>query len=351
MAHQMRGTIGKRTFSNPNYHHNLTSISNRTSYVLPSSSSPFSTSSNSGGGRGRGGGGGSSRGGSSFIDFISPLGKSDSEESSRETTSDSPSVGVGHGRGRGAPLYSDPVLPSFSSFVSQTGSGRGRVSNEHVRSTLPPPSPMQPKQPVFVKEEDETESSTEPPTVSIQSTKPILPSSTPSSFSALSDLSGAGRGKPMKQPEPASQTKEENRHIRAAQKQQHPPTASLSQEEAVKKAMGILAKRSENEASGIGGGEGSMGMGGGRGRGRRRRQREFTRKEELDEDIGSGLFLGNNADGEKLARAIGSENMNKLVEGFEEVCSRVLPSPIEDAYVDALHTNLMVSGSPFKLYC
>lgn len=115
--------------------------------------------------------------------------------------------------------------------------------------------------------------------------------------------------------------------------------------------MGILAKRSENEASGIGGGEGSMGMGGGRGRGRRRRQREFTRKEELDEDIGSGLFLGNNADGEKLARAIGSENMNKLVEGFEEVCSRVLPSPIEDAYVDALHTNLMVSGSPFKLYC
>ncbi|XVF69849.1 hypothetical protein PTKIN_Ptkin11bG0113700 [Pterospermum kingtungense] len=339
----MRGTIGRRAFSNPNYHH-LTTISNRTtSYVLP-----FSTSSSSGGGgRGRGGG----RGGSSFIDFVSPLGKSPSEDTNSDSA-DSPTVGLGHGRGRGKPLSSEPILPSFSSFVSQSASGRGRVSNEHLPSTpSPPPPPPPPRQPVFIKKKDENE--TESSAVSVQEIKPILPSTTPS-FSALS---GAGRGKPVKQPEPASQMKEENRHIRVAQqRRQQSPTAPLNQEEAVKKAMGILSKRRESKESGIEGREGRTGMGrgigrgGGRGRGRGRRQREFTRTDESDEEIGGGLYLGDNTDGEKLAKAIGTENMNKLVEGFEEMSSRILPSPLHDAYVDALHTNFMVSRSPFQIF-
>lgn len=56
-----------------------------------------------------------------------------------------------------------------------------------------------------------------------------------------------------------------------------------------------------------------------------------------------GLYLGDNADGEKLAEKVGAEKMNMLVEGFEEMSGRVLPSPMEDAYIDALHTNCMVS--------
>ncbi|XWS52326.1 hypothetical protein CRYUN_Cryun11dG0058200 [Craigia yunnanensis] len=341
----MRGTMG-RTLSNPNYHH-LTSITKRTSFLLHSSSS-FSTSSSSGSGRGRGGASSSS----SFIDINSALGKSDSEDSKRDSA-ESPAVGLGHGRGRGTPLSSEPILHSFSSFVSQTGSGRGRVTKESVPST--PPPQRQPKQPIFIKKKDEneTDSSAKPATESIQSSEPILPSNTPSFLV----LSGAGRGKPLKQPQLASQMKEENRHIRVTQEQpqqqpQKPPSAPLSQEQAVKKAMGILAKRSESEESGMAGRGGRAGMGRGRGRGRGmgrgrgRRGRESTRREDSDEEYGGGLYLGDNADGEKLAKTIGGDNMNKLVEGFEEMSSRILPSPTDDAYLEALHTNCMIEFEP-----
>ncbi|XWS28174.1 hypothetical protein CRYUN_Cryun25bG0043000 [Craigia yunnanensis] len=336
----MRGAIG-RTLSNPNYHH-LTSITKRTSFLLHSS---FSTSSSSGSGRGLG----SDSPSSSFIDFTSPLGKSDSEDSKRDS-SESPAVGLGHGRGRGTPLSSEPILPSFSSFVSQAGSGRGRVTNDSLPP--PPPPPRQPKQPMFIKKKDEneTDSSAKPATESIQSSEPILPSNTISA----SVLSGAGRGKPVKQPEPASQMKEENRHIRVMQKPlqqqpQKPPSVSLSQEQAVEKAMGILSRRSESEESGMTGRGGRVGMGRGRGRGmgrgRGRRQREYSRTEDSDEEYG-GLCLGDNADGEKLAKTIGGDNMNKLVEGFEEMSSRILPSPTDDAYLEALNTNCMIEFEP-----
>ncbi|XP_022730233.1 uncharacterized protein LOC111285193 isoform X2 [Durio zibethinus] len=345
----MRGTFG-RNLSNPNYHY-LTSIAKRTSFLLQcSSSSPFSSSSSSGSGRGRGRGRGGAPPSGSFIDFTSALGKLDSENSKRDST-ESPAVGLGGGRGRGTPLSSEPILPSFSSFVSQTGSGRGRVTNESVPPKSPPPG--QPKQPIFIKKKDEneTDSSAKPATESIQLSEPIVPSNTPS----VSVLSGAGRGKPVKQPEPASQMKEENRHIRVTQQ---PP---LSQEQAVKKAMGILSRRSESEESGMAGRGGragmdmgmgrgrgrGRGMGRGRGRGRGRRQREDTRTvEDSDEEYGGGLYLGDGADGEKLAKTIGDDNMNKLVEGYEEMSDRILPSPIDDAYLDALHTNCMIEFEP-----
>ncbi|KAM7496800.1 hypothetical protein LguiA_021214 [Lonicera macranthoides] len=58
------------------------------------------------------------------------------------------------------------------------------------------------------------------------------------------------------------------------------------------------------------------------------------------------LYLGDDADGEKLAARIGPENMNKLVEGFEEMSGSVLPSPMEDAFVEALHTNYSIECEP-----
>lgn len=94
------------------------------------------------------------------------------------------------------------------------------------------------------------------------------------------------------------------------------------------------------------------GRGGGRGmgRGRGRRQREDTRMVTESEGYADALYLGDDRDGEKLATTIGTQNMNKLVEGFEEMSSRVLPSPTEDAYLDALHTNCLVSGSALLLF-
>ena len=35
--------------------------------------------------------------------------------------------------------------------------------------------------------------------------------------------------------------------------------------------------------------------------------------------------------------------MNQLTEGFEEMTSRVLPSPLEDEFLDALDINYAVS--------
>lgn len=62
-----------------------------------------------------------------------------------------------------------------------------------------------------------------------------------------------------------------------------------------------------------------------------------------DDTYGAGLYLGDNADGEKLAKRVGPDNMNKLVEAFEEMSGRVLPSPMDDAYLNALHTNFLVN--------
>ncbi|KAK6247963.1 hypothetical protein QUC31_019528 [Theobroma cacao] len=337
----MRGSIG-RSLSNTNNHY-LTSITKGTSFLLQSS---FSTSSSSGSGGGRGRGGASPS--SSFIDFTPPPGKSGSRDLNRDSA-ESPPAGVGHGRGRGRPLSSDPIPHPFSSFVSQTGSGRGRVTSESVPP--PPPPPAQAKQPIFIKkkDEDETESSAKAAAEPIQSSEPIFPPN----ILPVSVLSGAGRGKPVKQPEPASRRQEENRHIRVAQQQS--PSAQMSQEEATKKAMGILSRRSESGESGMvgRGGRASMGMGGGRGRGRGmgrgrgRRQGEDTRiVKDSGEGSADGLYLGDNADGEKFAQTIGADNMNKLVEGFEEMGSRVLPSPMDDAYLDALHTNCSIEFEP-----
>lgn len=65
----------------------------------------------------------------------------------------------------------------------------------------------------------------------------------------------------------------------------------------------------------------------------------------MEDGYAAGLYLGDNADGEKLAKRIGTEHMNQLVEGFEEMSGRTLPSPLEEEYLDGMHTNYMVSTS------
>ncbi|KHG06267.1 FYVE, RhoGEF and PH domain-containing 2 [Gossypium arboreum] len=353
----MRGSIG-RTFSNPTNHY-LTSLTKRTSFLFQSSS-PFSASSSSGDGRGRGRGREGVSPSGTFGGFTPALGKPDSEDTKRDSA-ESQAVGSGHGRGRGIPLSSEPIIPSFSSFVSQNGSGRGRVTNESVRPTPPPPPPpplppREAKQPIFVMKQDEIETdlSAKLPAESVQSSERTFSPRTPS----VASLSGAGRGKPVKQPGPVLQTKEENRHIRLKQQQQQqqqqqPPSPRLSKEEAVKKAMGILSRKSESDEREDMGRSGGRGRGRGRGRGARmgrgrgRREREDTgEEEEADKELRDELYLGNNADGERLAETIGADSMNKLVEGFEEISSRVLPSPMDDAYLEALHTNFMIEFEP-----
>lgn len=76
---------------------------------------------------------------------------------------------------------------------------------------------------------------------------------------------------------------------------------------------------------------GRGGRGGGRGRGRGD-----------DASENASLDLGDNADGERLAKRLGPEKMKELEAAFEEMSWTALPSPADDAYLDALHTNNMI---------
>lgn len=200
--------------------------------------------------------------------------------------------------------------------------------------------------------------------------RPRNPEETHLPTSIISVLSGgAGRGKiPNLSPSlgPSDKPKEENRHIRARQPQEgredvtvrQPQQQRLSQEEAVKKAVGILsgggdgvaAARGERGGGGPRGGRGRglQGWRGGRGGGRGRGERggRFSEDAVNDDDDGTGLYLGNDADGEKLAQRLGPDINNQLVEAFEDMSFRVLPSPVDDAYEDALRTNLMIECEP-----
>ncbi|OMO85764.1 hypothetical protein COLO4_21461 [Corchorus olitorius] len=305
------------------------SITKRTSLILQSS---FSTSSSGGRGRGRGGGA------SPFFQLTRALDleESDSDVSKPRNSDGSPPIGLGHGRGRGKPISADPIHQSFVSSVSQTGSGRGR--GQVIPESVPPPpqTPGQPKQPIFIKKNDAKDtdvSAKSPASESVRSSESMFSSQI---FSA-STSSGAGRGKPLKQPEP---TPEEVRQ--QPPPPQQPPLPQLSMEDAAKKALGILSKGKERGMARGGGRGRDRGRGGGRGggrgfgMGRDRKPREDLRVEE-----------GNYAEGEKLAEIIGPENMSKFADAFEDMCSDLFPSPDDDAILEALHTNCLVSPLPF----
>ncbi|KAL3349445.1 hypothetical protein AABB24_022531, partial [Solanum stoloniferum] len=310
----------------------------------PTTASPASAFSTFSGG----GGGGRGRGrGSDFPNFGFSPGKSASVDSKPELSTPPTPSGTGHGQGRGKPLPSSPIVPSFYSFVDNPNSpaGRGRGG---IGPFSPPPQPHQQQQqqqqqplrkPIFFAKEEETADSN---SSSSDAPKPRDDSNLPSSI--ISVLTGAGRGKPLQTASPVSEKpKEENRHLRPRQQKvadsgdraSSPSPQRLSREDAVKKAVGILSR------SGDGDGDSDGDVGGGRGMGGGRRD-----EERRDGSLESGFYLGDDADGEKLAEKLGPEGMNTLAEGFEEMSARVLPSPMDDAYIEALHTNMMIECEP-----
>ncbi|KAL6562660.1 hypothetical protein OROGR_003667 [Orobanche gracilis] len=336
----------------------LAKIPYRTSTTSFSITAAFSTSS-SGGGRGRGQ--------TTPFQFTvdSP---SDNKPNNPNHTGPSPPPNVdghGHGRGRGKPLPSSAVLPSFSSFLNNDSKapplGRGR-GFAPTNSTLPPPrdvrSPNPPKpnveKPLLLVKDEKAQR---------HSAEYRVSTSLPNGVADV--VSGAGRGKPLVSPiAQVEKPKSENRHIQPRQQPKSPisaasdasgvnkssPKKQLSQEEKRKKAVDILSRGDMEGGRGQAAARGGRGARGGRRRGRGRgrfggRGRSEDRYEESDDEP-VGMYLGDPADEEKLAKRLGPEVMNKLAEGFEEMSSRVLPSPLDDAYLDAYHTNLMIECEP-----
>lgn len=72
--------------------------------------------------------------------------------------------------------------------------------------------------------------------------------------------------------------------------------------------------------------------------------------EDDDDDDDDRSFLGDPADGEKLARKLGPETMNQLVEGFEEISENVLPSVQQEAFIEAMHINNAIECEPEYLF-
>ncbi|XP_078433632.1 hydroxyproline-rich glycoprotein family protein [Wolffia australiana] len=300
---------------------------------------PFSASSShcysamAGSGRGRG------RGGASPPPPIS----STVENPAKIDESTPPKPGLGHGRGAHPP-------PSFSA----PGRGRG--------SPLPPSDP---KKPLFFRREDlspakildpgiESEApdrSRAPPVPGIGRGKASIldaePSRVPLNLSVRPPGGGIGRGKasiPSISEVPGAAMVEENRHLRS-----RAPAGQLrDREEATRRAIGVLSRgaggRGVAGRGGVVGGAGWRGRGGRGGRGGRFGGRGQAR--DIDEYYGTGLFLGNAGDGEKLAKRVGEETMAKLNEAFEEMSSHVLPSPMEEVYLEALHTNYSFEFEP-----
>ncbi|GKV06770.1 hypothetical protein SLEP1_g18614 [Rubroshorea leprosula] len=98
-------------------------------------------------------------------------------------------------------------------------------------------------------------------------------------------------------------------------------------------ASGMVRARAERDR------ERGMGRGSGRGRGRSRGERRIVMdrySEEADD-----TYAGEEADEEKLIQEIGRKNVNRIVDGFLDASSRVVHSPLDDAYLDAFHANCL----------
>ncbi|TVU08461.1 hypothetical protein EJB05_41866, partial [Eragrostis curvula] len=248
---------------------------------------------------------------------------------------------VGRGRGRGEPVApSSSTIPSFSAF---SGAGRGRGS-----PLPPPPAPEDgPKQPTFTKRSDDASLAPDPEQPSPDAFSSAQARSIPSA--------GAGRGVPRLQQPPADKAPEENRFIRRRDAQKAAASSSapstqpkLSAADAVKRALELLGG-GEGAGAGEGGhGGGGRGGRGGRGyrggRGGRGRGRSDRGRDEADDR--HMIYLGDDADGEKLEKRLGEDKMKIWEEAFEEAADNVLPDPEEDAYMDACHTNNMIEFEP-----
>ncbi|KAI3986490.1 hypothetical protein MKX01_037772 [Papaver californicum] len=318
--------------------------------------SAFSTF--SGGGRGRG-----KRFGLPNPQF-SDAGKSESLAGDDEVNN-VPS-GSGHGRGKPIiPAANSQVPPTFSSWmpgVNPPSVGRGQP----IQQQAPPKEQLQSAPLPRLSQQQQQQQA--PPKSSSQYESQSFPPKTPIGFTRQDSLElnqnalpGAGRGKTIKMSGKEESPQEENRHIRPPRQpagdsregkfesQQRPNRASsprLSHEDATKKAVEILSRGGGGGPGGSEGGRGFRGGRGGRGRGRGRGRGGRGRGDEEEEEVDSALVLGNNADGERLASKLGPDKMNQLTEGFEEICSRVLPSQMDEAYMDALHRNNLIEFEP-----
>ncbi|KAF8658656.1 hypothetical protein HU200_059126 [Digitaria exilis] len=254
------------------------------------------------------------------------------------------------GRGRGEFVSpSSPTIPSFS------GVGRGRGS------PLPPPPPSEdvPKQPAFINRFDDAPprpypAPPSPEASSSSSSGPPLPSALP--------FTGAGRGVPRMQQPPVGKPPEENRFIRRREEAKQaaaarPPSApgpqqpKLSGEDAVKRALELLGG-GRGGGRGRGRGDEDGGERGNRGRGFPNRGRVSGRgprrddRRSVDVDGREAVYLGDKADGERLEKKLGEEKMKILEQAFMEAADEALPHPMEDAYLDACHTNNMIEFEP-----
>ncbi|KAK8930980.1 hypothetical protein KSP39_PZI016787 [Platanthera zijinensis] len=289
------------------------------------------------GGGGDGGGGGRGRGrGAGFPPTPSPQTRVPGQPDGEDSLSSS----FGHGRGHPpfpSPPGLPPLTPSAPSIKPSFSPGHGRGRGSH-----PPSSPgldhSQPKQPIFFRRPG----SDSPPADSGESA--ALPRSLPPPI-----LSGSGRGKPIRSAESDPRPVEVNRHLpnRTQPTDRSPPSSptqrKLGSEEALKKAMEVLSRGGPSGAGGRG--RGGRGMAG-RGRGRGRGDRFGGGRGRRDSDEGFDLYVGDDADGEKLEKMLGESKMKLLTEGFEEIGLRVLPSPMDEAYLDALHTNNLIEYEP-----
>ncbi|KAI3717907.1 hypothetical protein L1987_69821 [Smallanthus sonchifolius] len=329
----MRRSLGK--LSHPTIGH----TSRRA--LLLSSPFDFSTSARNNGGDG-GGGRGSDFPKFSFIDS-SP----DDETSIRAP--------LGHGRGK--PLPPPQNIPQFSSF-GPPGDNRG-VAVGRGRGSVPPlpqsEENLKPRTPIFFRKDREEVLPPKAPTQD-QPENHTLPSS------ILSVLSGAGRGRPTSAaPHVNEKIEEVNRHIKPRQpvnQEPRPTSPKMSREEAVNKARGVLSRGEDGGGGTLGGSRGVSTRGGGgrgqrgnwsdRGRGRGRGQgggrgrRSSYQDDDDDKDEDEEETEADKANDAKLGKYLGPEKMELLVQAFEEASGKVLPSPEEDAYVDAMHTNLLV---------
>ncbi|OEL19352.1 hypothetical protein BAE44_0019627 [Dichanthelium oligosanthes] len=259
------------------------------------------------------------------------------------------------GRGSGEPVAPSPS-PTVPSFAPVSGVGRGRGS------PLPPPPPPEdavPKQPTFTKRFDDAPPRRDPEPPSLEASSSSEPPPPPP---RVLPFSGAGRGVPRMQQPPVDKPPEENRFIRrheaAKQAAARPPSApgpqqpKLSGQEAVKRALELLGGGGGGGGGGRGGGDGGGRGGGGRsfrgrGRGGRRgkgRTRDDRQSVEVDDQ--HAIYLGDNADGEKLEKQLGEDKMKILEQAFMEAADNALPHPMEDAYQEACHTNNMIEFEP-----
>lgn len=391
----MRGSIGR-----------LASSSNHCTKQAFISCSPFSTFSGGGRGRGRGGDPFPDSPISQFNPQQPP--PPPPRRPIGEQDVDAP-IGTGFppgfGHGRGKPIGSNPppYRPSFSSptvpppevsppigrggftqpaptsphpGVNNRSTGRGQGTRKPDNFSPPQDSPSQsgqPIKPIFFRREDTPDEPDVPKQWPMQKPSRFTnldrnPEDVAAPLNLHPGISGLGRGQPMKVTGADEMPAEVNRHVRPRQDRVPLPREEVSQdktfesrpklsrEEAAKKAIEVLSRDSGGRV-GVGGrgggdfsgrgGRGGRGVRGGRGRGRSGgRGRGRGSRDSDAEDDASELYLGPDADGEKFAQSLGPKQMEELTQAFEEMSYRVLPSPVQDAYLDAQHTNNMIEYEP-----